>query len=78
MRLETDENVEVYVNEVKKPSGNSQSKPNSSGKDSSKSDGKLPQTGVESPIFILIAIVLISGIGIVGYVQYKKLSRYIK
>jgi len=99
MKLETDKNVEVYENNIKKENTKqgSVNTNNSTDTDKRKTDEnktdisnsnkevlkdnttatiKLPQTGVKITIIIVTIIVL--GIGILLYVRYKNLSKYVK
>ena len=71
MKLETNTNIELYINDVKKEnllSGNFG--------DNTTATGKIPQTGIK--ITVIAFIVLTLSVGIILYVKYRNLSKYIK
>ncbi len=72
MKLETDKKIETYIDNAKKE--NLQS--SNSSTDSTVASGKLPQTGFTTIVIILA--IIITGIGIIVYIRYKTLSKYIK
>ena len=77
MKLETDKDVETYVDNVKKEGLQSNiSTGKSDNDDKTVAGGILPYTGVTA-IVIALAIIM-SIIGIVLYIKYKNLSKYIK
>ena len=75
MNLQTDENVEIYVDNAKKEdvqNGNTDKDNNS---DNTIMNGKLPHTG---KITIVIIVTIILGLGTFFYIRYKNLSKYVK
>ncbi len=80
LSLESDVKVEVYINNVKKDDVNSDNTSNSNNNNNSNSNsdndttvavGKLPNAGVKAVIFIIFAVMLISGI---YYFKYNELK----
>lgn len=74
LSMETDVKVETYVDNAKKEninSGNSSNNNGSSDKDNTVASGALPKAGVTSVIFIILAIILISGF---CYFKYNNLK----
>ena len=81
MKMNTNISVETYVDNIKvdnKNSGNSVDTPADTKKtteDTTTAGGILPQTGVKS---VLIIIIVISAIGILIYIKYRKISKDLK
>lgn len=79
MKLETDKNIEIFVDNNKINNIDSSTN-NSSGdtsfKDKTTANGKLPNAGIK--FTIIIAIVALLCIGIFLFIRYKKLSKYVK
>lgn len=75
MELETDATVEIYLDNAKIEHSNSNNSTNSSSKDNTIATGILPNAGIRS---VLIAIFIITICGIVIYIRYKNLSKYVK
>lgn len=76
MKLETDKKIETYVNNVKKEDlqiGGSDT--NTSG-DSTMATNKLPNAGINLTLIAFMVVIL--GIGIYAYLNYKNLNHYLK
>lgn len=72
MKLETDTNVETYVNNTKKENLQSNNSSISNSKDDTVASGRIPQTGVSIGIILSIVLVLIGGA--FAYFKYNKLK----
>lgn len=77
MKLNSDVEIETYLDDVKVDSTKKDNNKKSSNKDEdkTKAPGILPNTGVGT---IAIALFIVAGVGIVFYIRYKNLKRYIK
>ena len=71
MKLETD--LKVEINTI---TGNNTSSNISNLKDNTIANKKLPQAGMA--INIIIGIIILIGIGILLYIKYKNISKYVK
>ena len=69
MKLETDKEVETYVNDVKKDTSQT-NKPGTNDKDDTTAPGKIPDTGIAPVIIICIAGLAV--LGVVAYIKYNK------
>lgn len=81
MKLETDNNVEIFIDNNKKDNINintnlNNSSGNNSFVDKTTAVGKLPNTGIT--ITVIVAIVILLGVGLFLFVRYKNLNKYIK
>lgn len=85
MKLETDIKLEMFLDNVKKDNSNSstagnnnQNSNNNNLKNENKTSipDKLPKTGIKD--IIIFIILVISAIGIIVFIRYKNLSKYIK
>lgn len=79
MNMDSDVIVETYLDNVKVNNVNSGNKdnsetPNKSG-DTTVASSKLPNAGIRT---VLILIIIISIVGVVVYIRYKNLSKYVK
>lgn len=85
MILEPNDDIEIYIDDVKMEfsnSGNVENKPIedstvSSTRDDTVAKKILPNTGIQT-IFVFMVMLAIIGIGIYKYMRYKNLSKYIK
>lgn len=78
MKVETNDKIETYVDNVKVDninSGSSGDTGNSNGNDNTQAPGKLPQTGGGSILAIVLVIIIL---GTVFYIRYKKINKYLK
>ncbi len=79
MKLETDKQIETYVDNTKTEnlqSSNTGTDKSDKEEDDTVAGGRLPQTGVT--IITLVLGVIMTGVGIFVYIRYKTLSKYIK
>ena len=72
IRLETDKEVETYVDDVKKDNLNPTTPDNdkNNGKDDTTAPGGIPDTGITSAIIICITVLAV--FGVVAYIKYNK------
>ncbi len=76
MQMNSNENIEVYVNDVKVENSKSGKEIDDSNKDDqTRSKNILPNTGIRTILLIIIAFSLA---GTFVYIRYKNLSKYIK
>ena len=80
MELDSEVNIETYVNDAKINKSNSNNKVldtnnNKEDSDNTKAPGVLPKTG---KICIIMIFVISSFIGVTFFIRYKNLSKYIK
>lgn len=76
MKLEATDNIETYVDGIKKENIQSNIS-NTNGKiDNTTAPNKLPQAGTSIIVFLVAVFVL--GMGIYVYIRYKNLSKYVK
>lgn len=68
MKLETDKEVETYIDDVKKDT--SKPSPSGSGKDDTTAPGYIPNTGIAPVIIICITVLAI--LSVVIYIKYNK------
>lgn len=79
MKMSSDIDMEIYLDNVKIDNVNSGNNGNSEGADDEKDDTRSPQKLPESGVVnVLILILIISILGIVFYIKYKNLSKYVK
>lgn len=71
MKINIKDDTEIYSNDTKINNYNS----SDSIEDNTIASGKLPNTGIAAMISILIVL---SVFGIIGYIRYKNLSKYVK
>lgn len=75
--IDSDYTMEVYLDNVKTDNINTGNNNNSNaGGDETTAPGKLPQTGVRNIAVILLVVLAIGGI--IFFIRYKKLSKYVK
>ena len=77
MKLETNTNLETYVNNAKKENMQSGNQTTNNSQDNTQAPGKLPQAGVNT-IILLVIFAIVFVISIYLYLKYKNLSKYIK
>ena len=71
IKMDSDVKIETYLDNVKVNNSNSSNKL----EDTTIATNRLPNTGIKTA---LILISIISVVGILVYIRYKKLSKYVK
>lgn len=76
MELDTDADIEIYVNNVKQDNPQTNTSNTNNSGDNTISTEKIPNAGTK--ISILLIIIVLSILGGILYVKYKNLSTYVK
>lgn len=79
INMESDVEIEKYLDNKKIENGNTNKKEDdkkTDKKDNTVAPGQIPQTGVKNKVFIIV--IAIGALGIVCYIKYKKISKYVK